>query len=259
MDSLYSHPIVQSVIVSGGDWYASLNLSLWELSLIGSLLASWGALVAMLAAMRHIKTESISTTKLCEKLVHDLQVASSSAIGMGQRIIAMENKLQSKSVNGPRTRTDLKPPAVKKATAPPVKENKIPSVATTAPVLSPSSSNEAVAPPNFAALIHSAIVSNDTLAAVSQGGNRVVKSARPVKVNPVSKTRPKTTPKPKIIAKKKKAPMALATKAKSPFDIAKLLLRRGVAQAEVARRCGLSISETALMAMVLNNREGLTA
>ena len=190
MDKVLEHPLIQTPLQAGRDWYASLNLTSMDLALIGSLLVSWAALVLILSAMKRVKKQSSTTYKLCEKLVHDLHIASSGAIGMGQRIIAMERKIANQ-----------------------------PEVATAKPVLRAVPKQAEPAPlPNFANLINSSI------------------SETPVQT-PVSKT---------------ESPKA----EENPFDTAKALLRRGVAQKEVARRCGLSLSETALMAMVLNNREG---
>jgi len=49
------------------------------------------------------------------------------------------------------------------------------------------------------------------------------------------------------------------TKTVTPFDQANRLLREGLNEAEVARRCGLSKSEAAVMAMLIRQQQAALA
>jgi hypothetical protein len=203
LDSLQLGPLKQALDKLGA-WFAELNLNSVDLALIASLVVSWAALVLALSAIKKIKKQSATSYRLYEKIVHDLHIASSGAIGMGQRIIAVERKMAS----GVSNKAEPKP--------------RLQAVPKTEPT---------TAPANFASLINESI---------RAGANNLNSS-----ISVPSKFKPgKAKPQPEPLSEEE-----------NPFDTAKHLLRRGLDQAEVARRCGLSLSETALMAMVLNNRE----
>lgn len=197
MDKLLAHLFpesLQAIQDIAGAWFMGLDLNSMDLVLIASLVVSWISLALALAAIKRIKKQSVATYHLYEKVARDLHVASSGAIGMGQRIIAVEKRM----------------------------------------------ANQVVAGAGFQAPLHSVSKTTDTVAP-----DVTLLSQKSTELEPIK-------------SKTKKADKVEPgqTEDDNPFDTAKKLLRRGVDQAEVARRCGLSPGETALMAMVLTKREG---
>lgn len=178
MDELLQHPWV----TYANDSWQNLDtgaLTPMDITLVAGLLVSWLALALALVAIKRIKNQSATSYRLYEKIVHDLHIASSGAIGMGQRIIAMEKRLAKQYVI---SQPQSPQPHLQAVPNPPL----------------PTQTPVTISSP-------------------------VAKSAEDLIDN--------------------------------PFDLAKHLLRRGISQEEVSRRCQLSASETALMAMVLNNRD----
>lgn len=188
MDAELNGSWMQVIVGQVEVWVSNLSLSLTDLSLIAALGLSWVALFLALAAIKRIKAQADKSFRLYEKMAHDLQIASSGAIGMGQRIISLEKKLTAKKSELAHTPTNSAPIQLVS-----------PSANVFAPTL-PASKNAPIA-----------------------------EEARPVK-------KPDAEP-------------------DNPFDLAKKLLSRGMSEADVASRCGLSLSETALMALVMRNKQ----
>lgn len=65
-----------------------------EIGLIASLLVSVVALIVAIKAVKLARAQQENTEKLIQKLTRDLAMSNSGSVGMGQRLIAMEKRLQ---------------------------------------------------------------------------------------------------------------------------------------------------------------------
>jgi hypothetical protein len=72
-----------------------ITLSPLEIGLIISLLLSVVALVIALKSLSRTREYSLQAEKLYQRLSKELAVSSSGSVGMGQRLLAMEKRLQS--------------------------------------------------------------------------------------------------------------------------------------------------------------------
>ena len=70
-------------------------MTLVETGLLASLLISLVALVFALISLRRVRQQARETEKLIHKLMRDVAASSSGSVGMGQRLLAMEKRLQS--------------------------------------------------------------------------------------------------------------------------------------------------------------------
>jgi len=70
-------------------------LSPLELGLIASLLISVVALGVAFKSLRVARQQQQETEKLFQKFTRDLAVSNSGSVGMGQRLLVMEKRLQS--------------------------------------------------------------------------------------------------------------------------------------------------------------------
>ncbi|AQT59381.1 hypothetical protein CBP51_17695 [Cellvibrio mixtus] len=70
-------------------------MTLVETGLLASLLISLIALVFALISLRRVRQQARETEKLIHKLMRDVAASSSGSVGMGQRLLAMEKRLQS--------------------------------------------------------------------------------------------------------------------------------------------------------------------
>jgi len=70
-------------------------LSPLELGLIASLLISVVALGVAFKSLRVARQQQQKTEKLFQKFTRDLAVSNSGSVGMGQRLLVMEKRLQS--------------------------------------------------------------------------------------------------------------------------------------------------------------------
>jgi hypothetical protein len=70
-------------------------MTLVEIGLLTSLVISLIALVFSLISLRRVREQAGATEKLIHKLMRDVAVSSSGSVGMGQRLLAMEKRLQS--------------------------------------------------------------------------------------------------------------------------------------------------------------------
>lgn len=71
-----------------------MTLSPLEIGLIISLILSVTALVLALKSLRRTREQQAHTDKLFHKLTKEMALSSSGAVGMGQRLLAMEKNLQ---------------------------------------------------------------------------------------------------------------------------------------------------------------------
>ena len=65
-----------------------------EIGLIASLLVSVVALIVAIKSLKVARAQQDNTEKLIQKLTRDLAVSNSGSVGMGQRLLAMEKRLQ---------------------------------------------------------------------------------------------------------------------------------------------------------------------
>ena len=70
-----------------------------EIGLIASLFISVVALLFAYKSLQIARSQQTATEKLIQKLMKELSVANSGAVGMGQRLLAMEKRLQSPEKN----------------------------------------------------------------------------------------------------------------------------------------------------------------
>jgi hypothetical protein len=68
-----------------------------DMALIGSLLLSVLAFGIALKSLASSRQQQRQAEKLFQRLAHELSVSSSGNVGMGQRLLAMEKRLQSAS------------------------------------------------------------------------------------------------------------------------------------------------------------------
>jgi len=65
-----------------------------EIGLIASLLVSIVALIVAVNAIKLARSQREHTERLIQKLTRELAVSNSGSVGMGQRLLAMEKRLQ---------------------------------------------------------------------------------------------------------------------------------------------------------------------
>ena len=65
-----------------------------EIALIVSLAISLLALILAIISLKATRRQADSTEKLLQKLARDLAASTSGSVGMGQRLLAMEKRLQ---------------------------------------------------------------------------------------------------------------------------------------------------------------------
>lgn len=71
-----------------------MSLTLLEIGLIASLLISVVALLVAFKSLKVSRTQHAHTEQLLQKLTRDLAMSNSGSVGMGQRLLAMEKRLQ---------------------------------------------------------------------------------------------------------------------------------------------------------------------
>ena len=65
-----------------------------EIALIASLAISLLALILSIISLKATRRQADTTEKLLQKLARDLAASTSGSVGMGQRLLAMEKRLQ---------------------------------------------------------------------------------------------------------------------------------------------------------------------
>lgn len=69
-------------------------MTLFEISLMISLVFSVLALVIAMISLKSVRNQASNNEKLLQKLMRDLAASNSGSVGMGQRLLAMEKRLQ---------------------------------------------------------------------------------------------------------------------------------------------------------------------
>ncbi len=69
-------------------------MSTLEIELLGSLLLSVIALAVALKSLASSRQQALQTEKLFQRLTRELTVSASGSVGMGQRLLSMEKRLQ---------------------------------------------------------------------------------------------------------------------------------------------------------------------
>ncbi len=72
-------------------------MTMVEIGLLASLGISLLALTCALISLRRVRQQASETEKLIQKLMRDVAASSSGSVGMGQRLLAMEKRLQSET------------------------------------------------------------------------------------------------------------------------------------------------------------------
>lgn len=75
----------------------NMALSTLEIGLIISLLLSVVALAVALKSLSYARQQGMQTEKLLQRLTRELSVSASGSVGMGQRLLSMEKRLQDTS------------------------------------------------------------------------------------------------------------------------------------------------------------------
>lgn len=73
---------------------ATIPLTPLEMGLVASLLVGVVALLVAFKSLRVAISQQANTEKLIQKLTRDLAMSNSGSVGMGQRLLAMEKRLQ---------------------------------------------------------------------------------------------------------------------------------------------------------------------
>ncbi|MBK8186134.1 MAG: DUF2802 domain-containing protein [Cellvibrio sp.] len=69
-------------------------MTLFEIALIASLVFSLLALFVAIISLKTSRNQAANNEKLLQKLMRDLAASNSGSVGMGQRLLAMEKRLQ---------------------------------------------------------------------------------------------------------------------------------------------------------------------
>ncbi len=69
-------------------------MTLFEIILIASLVFSLLALFVAIISLKTSRNQAANNEKLLQKLMRDLAASNSGSVGMGQRLLAMEKRLQ---------------------------------------------------------------------------------------------------------------------------------------------------------------------
>ena len=69
-----------------------MNMAWMDIALLGSVGISWLAVFMALYCMQRLRKQSYLTHKLYQRLNHDLEMTNSGSVGMGRRLIRMEEK-----------------------------------------------------------------------------------------------------------------------------------------------------------------------
>ncbi len=77
----------------------------FEIALIASLLLSMLALLIALMSLKSSRQQAVNHEKLLQKIMRDLAASNSGSVGMGQRLLAMEKRLQ--NVQKPSEKIDV--------------------------------------------------------------------------------------------------------------------------------------------------------
>lgn len=220
-----------------------MSFSATELVLVGTVLISWAALLLSMVALRRIQRQSTSVHNLVSQLNRDLMIASNGAVGMGQRIIKLERRLS--DFLDDEFSLDAEPTSI---LVPPTSESEVTNsktavVNTTAPEM--KKENLSV-PPGIAKQSVSLKVQTGQ---TRQQSKQDKPSLAVIDANEENTAANKA--KPAATSKNKSTKQQLENSRKlTSFELAEKLFLQGLDADEVAKRCGLTPSEAALMQLV---------
>lgn len=69
-------------------------MTILEIGLLISLIISCLAMVIAFICLKRVQQQAQTTEKLLQKIMRDIAASTSGSVGMGQRLIAMEKRLQ---------------------------------------------------------------------------------------------------------------------------------------------------------------------
>ncbi len=84
---------------------ATAHWSVLEWTLAGSLIIGSLALLLALRALQQLRQQKREGDKLIQRLIREVAASSSGTLGMGQRLIAMEKRLQQAPAETPAAKT----------------------------------------------------------------------------------------------------------------------------------------------------------
>ena len=76
-------------------------MTVLEIGLSASALVSVIALVIAVLSLKHVRRQADANEKLIQKLMREVAASSSGSVGMGQRLLAMEKRLQANAAKQP--------------------------------------------------------------------------------------------------------------------------------------------------------------
>jgi len=76
-------------------------MTVLEISLSASAIVSVIALVIAVLSLKHVRRQADANEKLIQKLMREVAASSSGSVGMGQRLLAMEKRLQANTTKQP--------------------------------------------------------------------------------------------------------------------------------------------------------------
>jgi hypothetical protein len=76
-------------------------MTVLEIGLSASAIISVIALVIAVLSLKHVRRQADANEKLIQKLMREVAASSSGSVGMGQRLLAMEKRLQANATKQP--------------------------------------------------------------------------------------------------------------------------------------------------------------
>ncbi|MDR7089526.1 MULTISPECIES: DUF2802 domain-containing protein [Cellvibrio] len=76
-------------------------MTVLEIGLSASAIVSVIALVIAVLSLKHVRRQADANEKLIQKLMREVAASSSGSVGMGQRLLAMEKRLQANAAKQP--------------------------------------------------------------------------------------------------------------------------------------------------------------
>lgn len=76
-------------------------MTVLEIGLLACAIVSVAALLLAFVSLKRVKKQASENEKLIQKLMREVAASSSGSVGMGQRLLAMEKRLQAASTQKP--------------------------------------------------------------------------------------------------------------------------------------------------------------
>jgi hypothetical protein len=76
-------------------------MTVLEIGLSASAIVSVITLVIAVLSLKHVRRQADANEKLIQKLMREVAASSSGSVGMGQRLLAMEKRLQANAAKQP--------------------------------------------------------------------------------------------------------------------------------------------------------------